>query len=325
MVAAVNSAPVPESIPIEQIKAIQAELLNDRYTAAERLADEIIANDSSSPAGYLFKAGARLAKMVDSEEPVNKDKFDQLLNRTDWLSDLAISASDSALSAWMCLFKGHADVYRSLYESKFGSTTSAIKRGMNARSDYETGLTYDSTLYDLYFGIGGYHYWKSAKAGFLRWIGIFKNEKEKGIEELYLAYDSSIISRTSSRSALAYIYINEEQYDSAIVIIDQIRSEYPESHTLLWPRGEALFKARRYTESLEIYQSLYERLKANPGNYYNLIESAHYITRCYEELGMEKEMKAFAREATNLCSDIPKKMRNKKRAELVYLSRVARL
>jgi tetratricopeptide (TPR) repeat protein len=196
---------------------------------------------------------------------------------------------------------------------------------MDARSDYETGLAYDSTLYDLYFGIGGYHYWKSAKAGFLRWIGIFKNEKEKGIDELYIAYDSSTISKTSARSALAYIYINEEEYDSAIAIIDEIRAEYPEGHTLLWPRGEALFKARRYRESLGVYQDLYARLKSNPGNYYNLIESAHYITRCYEEMGMKEKMKTFAREVTDLCSDLPRKMRNKRRAELVYLSRVARL
>jgi len=324
-VGSVNSANVPTTIPVEQIKAIQTQLLNDHFDMAEKLADKLIAQDSSSPVGYLFKAGARLAAMVNNEEPYDKDQFDQLLNKADWLADLSVTDDDSVLSAWMYLFKGHADVYRSLYESKFGSTASAIKRGMNARSDYEIGLSYDSTLYDLYFGIGGYHYWKSAKAGILRWIGLFKNEKEQGIDELHIASDSSLISKTSSRSALAYIYINEEQYDSAIAIIDQIRSAYPEGHTLLWPRGEALFKARRYAESLEVYRSLYERLKPNPGNYYNLIESAFFITRCYEELGMKKEMQNFAAEVTYFCFDLPKKMRNKRRAELAYLSRVARL
>ena len=90
------------------------------------------------------------------------------------------------------LYLGHQAAYRSLYEARFGSRFSALTYGLKAKGFYRDGLAADSALYDLYLGLGSYHYWKSAKAGILRTAGIFNDDKEKGISEIRKAIDSSL-------------------------------------------------------------------------------------------------------------------------------------
>ena len=47
---------------------------------------------------------------------------------------------------------------------------------------------------------------------------IFSNDKQKGIQELYLTVDSSRISAATARNALIYIWLDQDEYDSVITI-----------------------------------------------------------------------------------------------------------
>ena len=218
----------------ESALKIQTEIFNDNFDKAKELSEKLLLEYPDDPIGYLFQAATYLAEMTDAEANLYQIEFlnsiDSVLHKT----NAQINNSDSALSAWMYLWQGHAHAYRSLWESRFGSFSGALKQGFNAKSSYENGLQYDSSLYDLYGGIGMYHYWKSAKTGILRWLGIFKNEKQKGIDELYLTKDSSILSQATAANALIWIWLDKKEYDSVIVGCLKMLNSFPEGKLDVW-------------------------------------------------------------------------------------------
>jgi predicted Zn-dependent protease len=154
---------------------------------------------------------------------------------------------------------------------------------------------------------------------------IFKNEKEKGIKELYLAADSSLLFRNAARSALIWVWLNEKRYDSVIVIAREFVAKYPDSKAFLWPLAQAYVETRQYRAALEVYQNLRERLVHAPGNYFNLIEVDCRMARCYERLRMTEKATIAAGRVNDYDQSIPQETRRRQRANLKYMRRLARL
>lgn len=307
---------------IEYANLIQSSVFNDNFIEASSRADSLIALYPDDPIGYLFKSAVYLAEMTDAEENLYPVEFHKLIDTVIVLTDS--KKADSNFFAWMSLWKGHAHAYRSLWESRFGSFSSALKHGFKAKSCYEEGLEHDSTLYDLYGGIGMYHYWKSAKTGMLRWLGIFKNEKQKGIDELYLTIDSSLLSRYSARNALVWIYFDKKEYDSVIAICNELLKQFPDGKIFLWPLAEAFNKNKDYKSAINIYNSVREKLIVNPGNYYNLIECDFKLLRSLEKLNNKKEAHEFAVKFLDYYEKIPKDISWRQRNKVSYLKRASK-
>lgn len=307
----------------EMLARAQSHLFNDNFHAAHEAADSLIRVCDGDAVGFLFKAATYLGQMIDAEENLYPAEFKALVDTVRVLVDQGKDTTDPR-AAWRYLFLGHACAYRSLWEARFGSFTSAVKAGFEARSAYEEGLRFDSALYDLYGGLGMYHYWKSAKAGFLRWIGIFKNDKQKGIAELYLTADSSCISRESARNALIWVWLDKKEYDSVAVICREMLARFPHGKLFLWPLAEAYYKKKDYLKALETYRLLRERLTKDPGNYYNLVECDYYLYRCTKNLGRKDEARETTGEFMGYYGDMPKKTKGRQRSKIAFLKRAAK-
>ncbi len=307
---------------IEQI-AIQEMVFNDRFRAADSASHKLIQRGPDDPMWYLLLATALVAECTDREENLYPDSLPALLQSVDSLAEKALDSCASKKRAWMHLVRGHARALRSVFEARFGSSAGAIKQGYRARSEYRKALADDSTLYDVYAGLGSFHYWKSAKAGFLRWIGLFKNEKAKGIEELTLAADSSAVSRESARASLIWIRINEKEYDSAIAIALTMYKRYPDGASFVWPLAQAYHLKRQYDSSLIYYTELRDRIAHRAGNYYNQIECDAAIARCYEQLGDKATGLAAAQRLTEYYQFIPDQTLRRQRSKLGYLKQMA--
>ncbi|UCE24734.1 MAG: hypothetical protein JSU74_01405 [Candidatus Zixiibacteriota bacterium] len=302
----------------------QEHLLNDRFESAHASLDSLIDGDSSDPIGYLYKAAVYLGQMTDAEQELHTEEFKRLINDVFALAADRIDSTRAREAAWMKLCEGHAHAYRSLWESRFGSFTSALKHAFRGKSSYEDGLRLDSTLYDLYGGLGMYHYWKSAKAGILRWIGVFKNDKEKGIEELYLAADSSSLSHDIARNALIWIWLDMGRYDSVITACREQLALFPDGKLFLWPLARAYFEKKQYHLAAETYTSLRTRLAKSPGNYFNLVECDYSLNRCYDKLDMDELAIRAAKRVEDYYDSIPDRTKRKQRSKLNFLRRVAK-
>jgi len=318
------SAATFDSARVQAILHTQTLLFNDRFAEVDSIYRAQIEARPDDPSAYLFRAGALFAEMSDREENRNEKLFKELIDSVDHITDRILDTCDNSTAAWMYLWRGHARAYRSLYESKFGSSLAALKLGMSSIDEYQNGRRKDSSLVDLYMGTGSYHYWKSAKAGMLRWIGFFKDEKEKGIAELRRAADSSLLHRELARSALIWIWIDRKEYDSAVALAEEFVRRYPEGRTFLWPIAQAQYRQADYRAAAVTFLNLRARLDESPGNYYNLIECDWHLAQCYKWLAGEDDLKAVVAHFRAYEDRIPRETRKRQSSKINYLQRVVK-
>lgn len=298
------------------IQAIQSQIYNDNFASAQSIAESLQVRNPADPLGDLFLAGAYLSEMTDSEDELYTEIFKFLIDTAIVKAEAQLTDEDFSKTAWMYLIIGHAHAYRSLFESKFGSFTQTLKQGLAAKNAYHDGLEYDETLYDLYGGLGMYHYWKSAKAGILRWIRVFNNDMDKGIDELYLTIDSSLISADVARAALVWIYIDKKEYLKAIAIAEYLYEKYPEGKTFLWAIGEAHYKDENYIEAIKVYNLLREKVSMNPGNYFNLVELDYLLYKSYKSAGIKAKAESSAIKIMEYVNNIPENIRKKQKDKI---------
>ena len=306
------------------MEKIQELIYNDKFKEADSLNKDFISNNQNDPAGYLFQMGLLMAVMTDGEENNHEKEFNSYSDSATTIIDSLLLRLSGKDRAWYHLLKGHMYVYKSLWESRFGSKLSSVKLGYKAKGEYEKGLKSGSSCYDLYFGLGAFHYWKSAKAGLLRTLGFFSNDKKKGIKELKLAIDSSVISRQSARNAMIWIWIDRKDYDSAIATATEMLKKFPDGKIFLWPLAEAYYRKTEYLKGVEVLQLLREKLVISPGNYYNLIECDYKICENFRLLKQKQNEKKSAEKINMYLNLIPKdisKSQNSKIRKLLKISK----
>ncbi len=303
--------------------SVQRLLFDDRFVEADSVIAEYRQTSPLDPTGLLFQAGSLVTQMTDREEEITPDLFKALIDSCHELTDDILDLGTPREQAWRYLIRGHAHAYRSIYSSHFGSFTAAIDNGFDAKGEYQRGLKADSTLYDLYFGLGSYHYWKSAKAGFLRWIGIFNNDKDKGIRELRLAADSSLVSREAATNALIWVYFDNDQFADAKSLVDSAMHRYPNGKAFLWPLAKAQYEKKEFADASTTFAELRRRLTNQPGNYYNLIECDYYLTKCHDRLKQDDLAASAARQFVEYYDRLTHEVLERQRANLTYLKKIA--
>ncbi len=296
-------------------------LLNADWPKAYGLLSNLRQRDSSDPTGYIFLAAAMQTEMIDREENFDKKGFEELLDKARELAEAVLTDCTKRDSAYCYLILGHYHAYQAVWETRFGSKFSAVTHGFKAKSKYQKGLEIDSTLYDLYLGMGSYHYWKTVKSGFLKWVGIFRDDREKGINEIKLTIDSADFSRETARSAMIWIYINEKQYDSAISLSREMFESYPNGNFFLWTMAQSYYEKKNYNNAVETYSILFDRLKIKPGNYFNIIESAYWLYKCYHELDRNEKAGDVLAYVSSIYREIPRATHKKQKTKLAYLKR----
>jgi len=321
LTSAVAAAPLmtPEKLGI--IERGENALLNARYNDASHIYDSLCAVDPGDPACPLYRAVIIQTKMIDREADIERDRFFNLLDSTKILAENRLDSCTRSDSALCYLYLGHQEAYRSIWESRFGSTVSAVSYGFRAKGKYRRGLETDPTLYDLFLGMGLYHYWKTVKSGFLKTAGIFNDDRQKGIDQILLAADSSAFSKTAARSALVWVLIEEKEYDAAVDLASELKNEYPGGLFFDWPQAEALYKAGMFEPAARKFEYILNELKRSPGNYYNIIEATYYLYKSLKKIDRDDDAREAVIYLRTVERNIPRDTERRQRRHLSYLKR----
>lgn len=263
------------------LNSVTAHIYNDRFERAERIIDSLSATGCCRPFDFLASSILYQSVMMAAESDSLKSEFFTALDSVEAYAERMLSDGRDSTIAYYLL--GHQYAFRSLYDGRAGHTWSAVKKGLKARNAYSKGYELDSTFHDIALGLGSYRYWKSVKTNAINWTPLFKDEKGNGIELLRRAADSSEISRDAAKTSLIWVYINEKRYAEAIRLAEEMRRRFPHGLTFLWAMGEAYYRLGDCDQAILIYTDLFQRLKRNPGNFYNIIEAAWYLSQCYRE------------------------------------------
>jgi tetratricopeptide (TPR) repeat protein len=248
----------------------------DNYDAAIASLDSLILIDSANWPAYVMKAGIVYTRMTDEEEFDREDHFKALI-------DTALTGLNSHLKAypddkWGLFFKGTAMGYLALWEGHHGSWVKAVFKGLDAGKIYSKAVRQDSLFYEAYLGLGTLNYWRSAKMGFLRSLPFIPDKRELGIQQIFLAKDSSRYASTAAALGLAWIYIDRKEYRKAIAITDHLLEQKLTGRQILWPKGVAYFKMGYASGTIEVFSEILDSLSGLEGqNYYNIGLCEYYI------------------------------------------------
>jgi len=192
-------------------------------------------------------------------------------------------------------FLGSAYGYRGMYRSLEGLWASAFFDGKRGYGVLEESLVLDPTLIDNKAGMGTYLYWRSAKAGVVKYLLFWGDKKKEGIADLRSVIVDGIIVKQWALGGLLRIYIEERDWPTALEYAVRILNNYPTDSGTLRRKAMVLYMLGRKEESLKVMKDelfplfvskdntiLYKNKKLNTAN--AQIETIYHILKMNKEL-----------------------------------------
>jgi tetratricopeptide (TPR) repeat protein len=262
----VSLEPSPEQLNLltETIDYIFADSFAQAYRTCNLLDDPA----PGRPVAHLLYAGILHAEMLDAEEYDRGETFLAHIDST--VKALKKWVDKNPDDPWGYFFLGSAYGYRATWHGQKGSWLKSLIDGLKAKGKFSKALKLDSTLYDAYTGIGNYHYWSSARLG--KYIPLLPDSREKGLQELRLAVDSSLISTEPAAATLGWALIHEKRLSEAAEVGQKLYARTSGGRASLWIMGSVYWYRGNLNKAEEYYSKLLESLmRTGNRNYYNLI------------------------------------------------------
>ncbi|HUU49958.1 MAG TPA: hypothetical protein VMW81_03235 [Nitrospinota bacterium] len=272
----------------------------------------IIDSEKESPIGYFYTAALYQVLMQNYRTMVFNDKFDYYINEAIEKGEKLVKNDKDNDLAYFYL--GGSYGYRAINKTEKGNWFGAFVDAVKGADYLEKALDINPKLYDAYYGLGVYKYWRSVKSRVLWFLPFFGDERQKGIDEMQRAIAQGSYSRIEAKGALVTILLNEGLYDSALHFTNEILSEYPENINAIRDKGIILVELKRWDEATLIFNKLAERLKESRWKGPEAkMEIEYYLTLIYQKLG---KMNEYKRGCENLIQ-LTKKLERKNLSETI--------
>ncbi len=240
--------------------------INGRFDDAEKLLQKRIKNKSDDLESYFYYASLLNSKMTHFENFHNDSLFLEIIDSVNQKTARYLKKKyiDSLQTARILFYKGSAVGYLAFYQGQTGQWLSALENGMDAIDYLEKAVSYDSTLYDAYLGIGVYKYWKSTKLKAVLWLPFIKDERSEGIKLIRKATDSASHSKYMGMHQLIYILLDYGDYYRALQYALKAIEKYPESQFMWWAYAHTIYKMHDNLKAIETYKHLLKMINSDP-------------------------------------------------------------
>lgn len=228
--------------------------IDQAYPEALALFAQLAENQPENPAGHFFCAAVLQTKMMDYEDYGEEKAFLSHVHKTISLARACLRRGQD--KAWAYFFLGGAYGYLAFHQGKKQQFIQAFENGRRSISFLQKAIETDSTLYDAYFGIGTYKYYRSKFSRFFSWLPFVKDERAEGIQMIETALARSRYSRTSALNGLCWILIDEQKYEEAWSHIQPVLQEFPRSRVFLWCGAKLAKKLQRWHTAARYYERI---------------------------------------------------------------------
>jgi tetratricopeptide (TPR) repeat protein len=291
--------------------------LSQQYDEALALFASMKEQFPEHPAGAFFSAAIWHTRLMDFETKKWEKNFYKEIN-------LAIKSAQSNLAknptdSRMLFYLGAALGYKSFQLARNKKYIPAIQLGLQTVKKLQQAIEADSLFSDPYLGIGTYLYWRSNLTKKMSWLPFFEDQRSHGIDMISQAAKNGIFSKWAALSNLAWIYIEERQYDRASNCALEGLEFFPNSRFFLWPLAEAQFQKRDYEQAITVFSKLLASVQnGKENNGYNEILIQWKLAQCYYRLGDKRAARSACEMLLSTHAD--KEVRNradekKKKAE----------
>lgn len=249
-----------------RIRLLVEHVQNEDFEQALDIASSFIKQKPNHPMGYFFQAAVYDTIIRDYSDLRYESRFEKSVNKAIDLGYLsiqeALKQSDSS-DMWIHFYLGASLGFRGLHRFFKKSIFHALKDGIKGLNQLDLVLEKKEDLYDAYYGLGCYYYWRSVYSKFLIFFP-FMDKRDMGIKYLLASLKQGVFTKHESKNALLRVYINENMFDRAVEIADSMSKEYPKDVFCLIRKGEALTKQEKWSDVAENYQKLLEIYSKSP-------------------------------------------------------------
>ncbi|RKY89087.1 hypothetical protein DRQ11_01985 [candidate division KSB1 bacterium] len=215
---------------------------------------QVIERYPNSPMGYFYAAAVYLFISENYRVVAPEAKFDSLCN-------IAIKKGEHAIrrnpeDAFSRLYLGGTYGFRGVHKARKRQWLQAFRDGWRGITNLKAAAEIDPQLWDVYYGLGLYHYWRSAKAGILKSLRLIKDERQRGINEIWTAIKKGHYSEIEGKYALVYIYYNEQNYEKALQLNQELYQRFPTDPACLYMRARLFQRLSRWEEMKKTFEKL---------------------------------------------------------------------
>ncbi len=255
----------------------------DQYQVALYTADSLLVTYPDHPAAYFFKAAILQGWM--STYRIND--FQKAVEEN---VQLAIDKGNYQLEQnndpWLHFYLGGAYGYRGFNRFRKLNFIGAYRDAQRGIDHFGKALEKDSTLYDVYLGLGSYYYWRTAKSKFLRIITFWMSDKrELGLDQLRFSIDHGRYAIYDAIYVLLAAYYDYGQYDKGLELVNRaIRQKESANLTDLYFKGRLLAAKEDWPAVQEIFSEILQRVQSS--KYQSIgyqVEGKYWIARALKE------------------------------------------
>ena len=222
-------------------------VLNDRFKESLRLFEDLQQTHPDHPAPHFFKAATYQSWMSVFRLNRFEREFEENI-------ELAIDKGQDLLkrenSPWLFFYVGAAYGYRAFNQFRKSRWIRAYYDAKEGVENFQQALERDPNLFDVYLGLGSYHYWRTAKSSFLRLITFWiPDKRELGLRQLEFSFERGTYASEQAGYNLVAAYFDFGQYEKAMQTLNRVleKKKKPGISDLYY-KGRLLIKFERWPE-----------------------------------------------------------------------------
>ncbi len=248
-------------------------VLHDRYEEALLLFEELQQKYPNHPAPHFFKAATYQSWMSLSRLNRFQEEFEKNIQLTIEKGHELLKKKNNP---WIFFYVGAAYGYQAFNEFRKHKWIEAYYDAKKGVENFEEALKRDPKLFDVYLGLGSYHYWRTAKSTFLRLLTFWlPDQRELGLRQIEFAFQHGAYSPEQAGYNLIAAYFDYGQYEKAMQILNRIlEKKRTAGISDLYYEGRLLIEFKRWPEVESVFRKILERLKNHE------LASAGYKAEC---------------------------------------------
>jgi len=232
----------------------------DQFEEALTLFEDLQHSHPDHPAPHFFKAATYQTWMSSFRVSRFREAFEEDA-RLAIAKGKAWSKRDN--NPWSYFYMGGAYGYQAVNEFRKRDWINAfIDAGRGVKS-LEKALAIDPNLFEVYLGLGLYHYWRTAKSKFLRLITFWiPDNRELGLCQLAFAFEHGSCASIEAGYGLVCTYFDYGRYEKAMSILNRLLAKkMTQGVSDLYYKGRLLIKFKKWSEAESVFREILARLE----------------------------------------------------------------
>jgi tetratricopeptide (TPR) repeat protein len=237
-------------------------VFNDQLEKSLAIFHQLQQTYPDHPAPHFFQAAAYQSWMSN----FRLNRYQKELQEN---IQLTISKGNKLLKhnedPWSHFYVGAAYGYRALNRFQKHDWIGAYIDGKRGIKSLSKALDKEPNLFDVYLGLGLYHYWRTARSPFIQLIAFWiPDKRELGLRQLEFVIDHGLYAPNQASYALVVSYFDYGQYEKAMRIYDgTIGGKRTLTCTDLYYKGRLLIKFKKWAKVETLFKIISQQLEAS--------------------------------------------------------------